>query len=37
MILKFKKNILLSTNSADLYSCDFFIVAVPTPVNKKPT
>ena len=30
-----KKNILLSTNSVDLYSCDFFIVAVPTPVNKK--
>ena len=24
-----KKNILLSTNPVDLYSCDFFIVAVP--------
>ena len=30
-----KKNILLSSNSKDISLCDFYIIAVPTPVDKK--
>jgi UDP-N-acetyl-D-glucosamine/UDP-N-acetyl-D-galactosamine dehydrogenase len=30
-----KKNIFLTTNSNKIKTCNFFIIAVPTPVNKK--